>query len=102
MKKSIYVFVRKDLAPIQRLVQTAHVCLELSRKVDLPDERYNIVVLGIRSLAKLREVIIELDTLQINSIKFEEPDLGEMTSIATVPLTKEQGLVLSRYKLLEE
>ena len=99
-KKCVYVFLRKDLDPVQHVVQAAHVCLDLGRKFLLPDERYRIVIFGIRSEAKLKNVIDELLELGIKHLSYLEPDLMALTALATEPLDEIQGQLFSRYRLL--
>jgi hypothetical protein len=100
-KKCVYVFLRKDLDPVQRAVQASHVCLDLGRKFPLPDERYRIVIFGIRSQAKLQSVIQELIAANVKHLSYLEPDINALTAIATEPLDEIQGQLFSRYRLLE-
>ncbi len=100
-KKAIYVFLRKDLGQVQRAVQAGHVCLEAGRRFPLPDERYRVVILGVRSEAKLRDVMAELSGLGVAHVSFVEPDLGQMTAVATEPLDESRAVALERYRLLE-
>jgi hypothetical protein len=100
-KKCIYLFLRKDLDPSQQIIQASHVCLELGRFLPLPDERYRIIILGIRSEPKLLSVINELNSLNILHKTFKEPDLNfQLTAIATEPLNEERSKLFSRYRLL--
>jgi hypothetical protein len=100
-KKCVYVFLRKDLDPVQRAVQASHVCLDLGRKFPLPDERYRIVIFGIRSEAKLQGIIEELVGADVKHFCYLEPDINAMTAIATEPLDEVRGQLFSRYRLLE-
>jgi hypothetical protein len=100
-KKCIYIFLRKDLDPTQLIIQAAHISLEIGRSMPLPDERYRIIILGIRSEPKLLSVIKELSLLKINYKEFKEPDLNfSLTAVATEPLDKEKANLFSRYRLL--
>lgn len=102
MKQSIYVFLRKDLDPVQQTVQAAHVCLEVGRKFKLEDPRFKIIIFGIRSETKLQSIIHELQGHNINHVIFTEPDLNDaLTAIATEPLNADRGALFSRYRLLE-
>jgi hypothetical protein len=102
LKKVVYVFLRKDLGHTQRIVQAAHVCMEVGRRFPLPDERYRIIILGIRSEAKLSDVSKELCEHDIQHLEFQEPDMDmQRTAIATEPLDGEKAKLFARYRLLE-
>lgn len=60
----------------------------------------NIIVIGVQSKIHLEKVRSKLEANGLNYYAWHEPDsdMG-LTSIATVPLDREEKLVLSKYRL---
>jgi hypothetical protein len=103
MKKSICIFLRTDLTPIQQVVQASHVCVEVARRfIEDTEERYKLVILGVRSEDKLKKVIEEIKNHKISYREYTEPDMDyQLTAVATEPLDDEKKFLFSRYRLLQ-
>lgn len=101
MKKTIYIFVRNDLSYAQKVVQSGHAVLEATRAFVHDSERYKIVVVAAKSQVKLKSIIEEAASYEIQTVAFTEPDMDyQMTAVATEPLDDEKKKVFARYKLL--
>lgn len=103
MKKTIYVFVRNDLSYPQKVIQSSHAILEATRAFIRDDNRYKIVVVAAKSEVKLKSIVEEAASHDIQTVTFTEPDMKyQITAIATEPLCDEKRQVFARYKLLSE
>jgi hypothetical protein len=95
-----YVFIRNNISDSQKIVQTGHVSIELSKKFDL---KYHpsLICLSVKSEEKLIKTIQELIDNGIDFTIFREPDLNnEITAVATKPLTGKQREIFKRYQLM--
>jgi len=98
-----YVFVRKDLDWPQVAVQAGHACLELGRQFFNPyDLHPNLVLIGIKSEAKLKSVESLLMEQGVRYAKFHDKKLDQDTSIATEPVSEPRRAIFSKYRLLTE
>lgn len=98
-----YIFIREDLEPAYRTVQTGHALYELALR--LPDEKKpkktsHFVLLRAKSQAELIKQAERLEQHGIDFHMFHEPDIGEFTSIATEPIYSEDRKIFKRYSLL--
>lgn len=117
----VVVFVRRDLPPEQRTVQSVHAVVELFVTLSVNKGHHpiwqwanvdkTVIAYGVNSLERLEDLARNRLTQAylrtfgedvINWAYFKEPDLfNEMTAIAVGPITKEQTEKLfSGYKLL--
>lgn len=98
----MYVFVRNDLSYAQKAVQAAHSCIEAARHFLLPDEDHpSVIIFGIKSEAKLKSIVEQLQQQGVRLKQFFEPDIGnQLTSIATAPVFGKDREIFSKYCLL--
>ena len=104
-KEYIYVFVRKDISPEQRLVQACHATVESGilfcnrANYDLL-HAHNIIVLSVKNLKELNEAYEKLIP-KVSAIMFYEPDIGENTSFSTRPVIEEERILFKDYMSLK-
>lgn len=97
------MFVSETLSHPQRVVQSCHACLEASRHFISDDRTHNLVVIGIKDESRLKEASQKLDQLGVRHRTFYEPDIDQLTAIATEPLPEDapERRALRRYQLLK-
>lgn len=102
-KKYIYVFVRKDLSAAQICVQSSHACIEASRAfLAGADEHPSVIIFGIKSEPKLKDIAARLQEAGVRHRVFVEPDIGDQwTAIACEPVAGERRSIFSKYTLLQ-
>lgn len=96
-----YIFVREDLSPAQRIVQSAHAVFEA---VPLNNSHPSLVVLAVKNESKLRKVMSYLIEQNIRFSSFCEPMTplnASVTAICTEPLIGERRGLLRKYQLLK-
>ena len=94
-----YVFVDTNLTNAQRAVQASHASIELGHA--LAKENTNIDHLHLVMCGITPELSTTLDSNQIRSISFREPDLGNrITAIATWPIESSQKKIMKNFKLI--
>lgn len=101
----VYVFVRTDLSLPQISVQSCHACIEASKAFNLEelDEHPSVIILDIKTEAKLNNVKNYLDSVGIKFVSFHEPDRdNELTSIATEPIFGDKRRYFKKYQLIKE
>lgn len=104
----VYVLVRRDISPIQQVVQAAHVTLELGFLVKRrPEKTCHLVVLGVDNEKELEMYNAILMAEKILCTMFYEPDehitgFKGYSALATEPLiVKEMPAALSTLSLLK-
>jgi hypothetical protein len=99
----MYVFVRKDLSTPQQAVQSSHACIEASRAfLAGADEHPSVIIFGIKSEPKLKDIANRLTEAGVRHRIFVEPDIGhQWTAIATEPVCGERRAIFSKYTLLQ-
>jgi hypothetical protein len=98
----VYVLVRRDLSHPQQVVQACHASIEAARTF-LPEGAAHpfVIVCGIRDGPALVRCLERLCASGIAHRAFCEPDIGgQLTAIATAPLSPEQRLFFRKYQLL--
>lgn len=98
--KHIYVLVRDDLPPEQKVVQCGHALFELAKK---NNEHASFVVLSGGTEQSLKNAMSHLVDNGISFKIFREPMSpysGSITAIATEPLDGSRRLLLRGYNLL--
>ena len=96
-----YIFVREDLSPAQRIVQSAHAVFEA---VPLNNSHPSLVVLAVKNESKRRKVMSYLIEQNIRFSSFCEPMAplnASVTAICTEPLSGERRALLRKYQLLK-
>ncbi len=98
----MFVVVRGDLSPSQIAVQSCHASMEASRAFLTEKDEHPSLVLCVEGSRKCLELAISrLNALEIRFVCFYEPDIGgELTAIATEPLTFDVRKRLKKFKLL--
>lgn len=98
----MYVFVRKDLSTPQQAVQSSHACIEASRAfLAGADEHPSVIIFGIKSEPKLKDIASRLEEAGVRHRVFVEPDIGDQwTAIATEPIPQEKRHLFAKYTLL--
>lgn len=87
MMNKMYVFVREDLSPAQRMVQAAHAVAEFLLNVRPKEHQWEngtLVVLGVPDLKTLNEVATGLAFRNIVFENFYEEHFKQITAVATV------------------
>ena len=98
----MYVFVRKDLSPSQRVVQSGHALIEATKAfLAGEDEHPSVIVFGVKCEAKLQSLAERIQEQGVRIKRFFEPDIGDqMTAFATEPVVGDQREVFRKYQLL--
>ena len=96
----VYIVIRTDIKKEYQLVQGCHAALEAGFTFDRPDDITHLVVLQVASKQELSEVSLQLYNESIPYEEFTE-SWGNMgvTALATKPIIKCQGGVLSKLPL---
>lgn len=100
----LYIFVRRDLAPAQIVVQAAHAAIE-SARVHVPSgmEHPSIVLIGIRDQRELERALHRTKSSGIQVCPFYEADRDdELTAFATQPVFEHQRSFFRRYNCLTD
>jgi hypothetical protein len=100
MKNRIYILLDQSLSNQQKVVQAAHLSLEVIRLKGSLDYHPSIIILAVNanSFSQLREYLAKK---RIDSVDFYEPLLEAVTGIATVPLTPADGKFLQHLPMLK-
>ena len=99
MHKYIYLFIRDDLTHPQQIIQASH-ATEMVAKTMNPDSQVcHMVLIGCRDVVHLESIAFDLDYDGIKHKMFYEPDTGQHTAIATLPLSGVERKLLKHYKL---
>lgn len=104
MKPYTYVLVRKDIAPVQVVVQACHAAWEAGLAFEDPVDTASIVLLEVPDQAALEAASKRLDRYKVEHRMFYEPDFGPMgySALATRALTrKKERFLLANYPKLE-
>jgi hypothetical protein len=102
-RSHVYVLVRRDLSHPQQVVQACHASLEAARAF-LPSDHEHpfLVICGVRDEPRLWRCLDVLSAAGIRHCAFHEPDLdGQLTAVATEPLSGPIRQVFRRYQLLK-
>lgn len=103
-KKYVYLFIRRDLSNPQKIVQSCHAAMEMSRHhMNTEDEHPSLVVIGIKSEEKLKNASSRIQGLGIDIKEFYEPLFdNQLTSFATAPVGEEIREHFKKYNLIKE
>ena len=99
MHKYVYAFVREDLSTSQQIIQTSHAMEMVAKRCDPDSKVHHMVLLSCKDLAKLESIAIDFDFDGIAYEMFYEPDIGQHTSIVTMPVYGEGRSRFKHYKL---
>jgi hypothetical protein len=99
-----YIFIRKDLSREQMIVQSSHVTLLLSTKlngqIEQPQE-LNFVLCGAVNESELKSIKDHFSTNNIETVEFIEPDLNnQLTALASYSIAFNQRKFAKGYKIL--
>lgn len=94
--------MRQDLSSAQQAVQACHAVVEATREFLTPGMAHPYMVLcGVKNEAELAREWERLKAYGVRVAAFHEPDRnGELTAVATEPLSGEARRPMRRYKLL--
>lgn len=99
----MYAFVRKDIPPVQIVVQVSHALAEAARSLipdDLDHPHFVLCVVG--SEAELQKVLSDTRAKGIVCKEWHEADLNdELTAFSTEPVFADQRRFFKKYKLLK-
>lgn len=99
MHKYIYLFIRDDLTHPQQIIQAAH-ATELVAKTLPPNSPVcHMVLIGCKDLMQLESTAADLDFEGIAYKMFYEPDIGQHTAIATLPISGDARKLFKHYRL---
>lgn len=101
----VYVFIRTDLSSPQIAVQSCHACIESAKAFHLEelDDHPSVIILDIKTEAKLNNVKNYLSSVGVKFVSFHEPDRdNELTSIATEPIFEDRRRLFKKFQLLKE
>jgi hypothetical protein len=100
--KRAYIFTRDDLSNSQKMVQSCHSILEMSRNYTEIKDHPSIIICKANDLNHLNEIKNYLNENKIKNYSFYENDLnGELTSISTIPLEYSQKDIFNQFKLIK-
>lgn len=96
----VYVFVRKDIHPVQQLVQVGHACLEAGFSFTNPQTPSSLVLISVKNERELLQVRWKLEDHGIKSHVFFEPDnsMG-FSALCTRPVFGEEREIFKEYQL---
>lgn len=99
MSTHIYMFVREDISPEQKIVQCSHAAHEAG-KLEKGTDISSLVLLSVADEDELKKIAMRLDMLGINFYMFFEPD-NEMgySALCTCPVTESERKHFKKYKL---
>lgn len=100
----MYIFVRQDLSPAQRAVQSIHAAINAAthfRLDSLPDHPH-VVLLSAKNESRLHRVQNYLTEHGVRHVTFCESDLdNQLTAVATEPVPdNERRALFKKYQLL--
>ena len=101
----IYVFTRRDLSPVHRVVQVGHALIEAEKNFSYNGAHPYLIVFGCKTEKSLKNVLDFLQDKGIMSVGFREPDRNnELTAIATQPLPRNEKTksLFKKYQLLKD
>lgn len=103
MKPYAYVIVRKDIPPVQVVVQACHAAQHAGNAFAGPVDESSVILLEVEDQAALEEASKRLERYKVDHRMFYEPDFGPMgySALATRPLTrKKERFLFANYKKL--
>jgi hypothetical protein len=99
---TVYLFVRGDLKEEDQMIQANHAMYKMATLFNAEYGTVRIVALdGGSSVKAFKKTMAKLFDAKIPHSEYVDPDKPDwgITAIATVPLTKEESLPLSNYRL---
>ena len=101
----VLIFVRKDLGPVQRVVQASHAALGAGNLYSLNAGQTHLKIFEVEDELQLMRIWKDLTIEGFSSFIFFEPDsvdpvLPGYSAFATEPILKEELPDLYRFKLL--
>lgn len=86
-------------------MQSCHACIESAKAFRLEelDDHPSVIILDIKTEAKLNNVKNYLDSIGVKFVSFHEPDRdNELTSIATEPIFEDRRRFFKKFQLIKE
>lgn len=90
MNSYIYTFIREDISPAQKIVQTAHATHEAGKRLNHTEYPHvsSLILLSAKDEADLKLISRKIDCAGIDHYMFYEPDNGMgYSAICTRPIT---------------
>jgi len=86
----IYMFIREDLSPEQKIVQIGHACYEAGKKFQDTNGISSMILLSAKDQDDLKRIADTIDGRGIEFYMFYEPDFGPMgySALCTKPITE--------------
>ena len=97
--KRVYIFLNKELSDPQKIVQSSHLALESAREFQI-EHHPSIIVLGIVR-SNLMDIEKYLKAKNIKFVNFFEPDINEVTGLATQPLDTVTSKLLQHFPMIK-
>lgn len=98
----IYLFVREDLTPAQKIIQVAHAVDEMNKDtVDLTSTTNFMVLCSAYDEWELHDISVYLKANDIPHHKFYETDIEGHTAIATIPLVGDQRIPMRKFSTMK-
>ena len=96
-----YIFVRTDLPIAQQIVQSSHAAYESALHLGSQKDRVNhLVLFGVKSEEELHKAHHKLESNNINTRLFCEPDIGnQATALCTEQISQPNKKLFSKYNL---
>ena len=97
-----YILVRSDLPKEHQVVQASHAAIKAAKKFGHPEIHQNLVVCHVKDENELIYWSRMLFGNDIDYQMFQEEDMNnQLTALATECLTREQGKIFKKLKLLK-
>ena len=94
-----YCFIRKDLPIHYQIIQAAHATQEITKTSENPDRTCHFILFETKDEKQLEKIKMKLDTKNIKSHIFFEPDINEHTSLCTEPIYGDDRRLFKNFKM---
>lgn len=102
MKNYVYIFIRKDLEPAQKIVQASHVALEVAR-TNILKEHPSIILIGVKNHQDCLNKKASLENKGFIVTPFYDTLFhNEMTALGVLTSSEEERILLKKYQLYKE
>jgi len=99
----MYVFTRRDLEPVHRVVQVGHAVIESTKFFPYQGEHPTIIVFGCKTEKSLENALDTCQRQGIMVVEFREPARGnELTAFATAAMPRVKDERFRKYQLLKD
>tara|TARA_Y100000034_G_C6909981_1_gene423993 strand:+ start:9061 stop:9393 length:333 start_codon:yes stop_codon:yes gene_type:complete len=103
MKRYLYVFVRNDLRPSQKIVQSIHATYEVGKTIEDDEDHPSVVLLKAKNEEQLINYREKVKDLGFRIKSFNEPYYDDsLTSFCVEPISEEERKYFKSFKLLND